>query len=187
MTRQDDTRRGLFYIQRTYNGGYYRKQDVCGTASRYRAGCRCDECRAGSASERRAARQRQRDRTISADQPVGPDARGRVGWRRGDNHIIPIFERAEWTEQAACRGHDTSNYFPDRGSTDRLPYIQARDRCTTCPVVDDCLLYALRNKERFGLWGGVPERERRRLEAMTPDDAIIAGQLIRNRWKPRRR
>lgn len=186
MTREDDTRAALYHLQRTQNGGYYRKQDIHGTASCYRAGCRCTECRAGSARERRTARQRQRDHN-TPDQPVAQDGRGRIAWRRGDNHIIPLYDPAEWTQHAACRNTPTHDYYPDKGSTDRIPYIRARDRCTTCPVVDDCLLYALRNKERFGLWGGIPERQRRPLEHMTADDAIIAGQIIRNRWKPRRR
>ncbi|MDU4245002.1 MAG: WhiB family transcriptional regulator, partial [Varibaculum cambriense] len=35
--------------------------------------------------------------------------------------------------------------------------------CELCEVRDECLSYALENDERFGIWGGLSERERRRL------------------------
>ena len=36
--------------------------------------------------------------------------------------------------------------------------------CLTCEVRDDCLESALMNDERFGIWGGLSERERRKLK-----------------------
>ena len=36
--------------------------------------------------------------------------------------------------------------------------------CLTCDVRDECLEYALGNDERFGIWGGMSERERRKLK-----------------------
>jgi WhiB family redox-sensing transcriptional regulator len=33
-----------------------------------------------------------------------------------------------------------------------------------CEVKQDCLEYALMQDERFGIWGGLSERERRRLK-----------------------
>ena len=181
MTRQDDTRRALYSIGHTYNGGYFRLQDIHGTASCYRAGCRCHDCRAASALARRNARNRQHT-PPDPNQPIAQDGRGR--WRRGDYHIIPVFERADWMDTALCRGKDTRNWYPDKGGNNWTPYVQARDLCGRCPVNNDCLLYALRNKERFGLWGGIPERQRRPLENMTPEDAITAAEEIRTRWRP---
>ena len=35
--------------------------------------------------------------------------------------------------------------------------------CEACTVKDACLEYAMANDERFGIWGGLSERERRRL------------------------
>jgi WhiB family redox-sensing transcriptional regulator len=41
---------------------------------------------------------------------------------------------------------------------------EAKKVCTTCDVRSECLEYALSNDERFGIWGGLSERERRRLK-----------------------
>jgi WhiB family redox-sensing transcriptional regulator len=36
--------------------------------------------------------------------------------------------------------------------------------CLSCDVRVECLEYALANDERFGIWGGLSERERRRIK-----------------------
>ena len=50
-------------------------------------------------------------------------------------------------------------FFPERGASTR----EAKSVCAGCEVKDDCLEYALVNGEKFGIWGGLSERERRRL------------------------
>jgi WhiB family redox-sensing transcriptional regulator len=62
-----------------------------------------------------------------------------------------------WTEQAACRGLDPELFFPHGASQ------EARRVCARCPVRVDCLDYAVAHRERYGIWGGRSERERRRL------------------------
>lgn len=64
-----------------------------------------------------------------------------------------------WTEQALCAEVDTDLFFPDKGA----PTADAKRMCRGCPVRLDCLTYALDNDERHGVWGGLSERERRRL------------------------
>lgn len=64
-----------------------------------------------------------------------------------------------WHDDAACRGMDPELWFPRRGE----PTRPAQDVCATCPVVADCLDWALGNGEQFGIWGGTSERERRRM------------------------
>ena len=60
---------------------------------------------------------------------------------------------------AACRGCDPNLFFPERGvSTD-----EAKKVCKGCPVRAECLEFALVNVEKFGVFGGTSERERRRL------------------------
>ncbi|MFP5577158.1 MAG: WhiB family transcriptional regulator [Acidimicrobiia bacterium] len=59
----------------------------------------------------------------------------------------------------ACRGADPDVFFPDRGES----LEPAKRICGECVVRDECLEHALRNGERFGVWGGTSERERRRL------------------------
>ena len=64
-----------------------------------------------------------------------------------------------WQEQALCAQTDPEAFFPEKGGSTR----EAKKICTGCEVKAECLEYALANDERFGIWGGLSERERRRL------------------------
>jgi WhiB family redox-sensing transcriptional regulator len=65
----------------------------------------------------------------------------------------------EWQSRANCMGVDPDLFFPERGASTR----EAKAVCRGCVVREDCLDYALANGEKFGIWGGLSERERRRL------------------------
>lgn len=69
-----------------------------------------------------------------------------------------------WQDNAACRGMDPELFFPDIGHS--MNAIRAKRVCATCPVADHCLEYALTSGERFGIWGGVGEPERKRLRRL---------------------
>ncbi|WP_243469926.1 WhiB family transcriptional regulator [Klenkia marina] len=64
-----------------------------------------------------------------------------------------------WQERALCAETDPEAFFPEKGGSTR----EAKKICTGCDVRVECLEYALGNDERFGIWGGLSERERRRL------------------------
>ena len=66
---------------------------------------------------------------------------------------------SEWQDSANCLGVDPDLFFPERGASTR----EAKDVCRGCVVRVDCLEYALANGEKFGIWGGMSERERRRI------------------------
>jgi WhiB family redox-sensing transcriptional regulator len=66
---------------------------------------------------------------------------------------------ADWRSKGLCRGKDTDLWYPGRGG-DQEP---AKQVCAVCPVQEACLEYALAARERFGIWGGASERERRRM------------------------
>jgi WhiB family transcriptional regulator, redox-sensing transcriptional regulator len=72
---------------------------------------------------------------------------------------IPV-EIQPWYERAACLDKDADCFFPEKGGSTRA----AKRICQTCTVQTECLEYALANDERFGIWGGLSERERRRLK-----------------------
>ncbi|MGH9224344.1 MAG: WhiB family transcriptional regulator [Acidimicrobiales bacterium] len=76
--------------------------------------------------------------------------------RRG--HRFDVGDRS-WQIQANCLGVDPDLFFPERGASTR----EAKAVCRACVVRMDCLEYALVNGEKFGIWGGLSERERRRL------------------------
>jgi WhiB family transcriptional regulator, redox-sensing transcriptional regulator len=69
--------------------------------------------------------------------------------------------RFAWMAQALCRGMDPELWFPERGSI--ADDLQAKKVCSGCPARSKCLDYALDNGERHGIWGGLSERERRRI------------------------
>ena len=73
--------------------------------------------------------------------------------------ILPV-EIQPWYEKAACLDKDADCFFPEKGGSTRA----AKRICQTCSVQAECLDYALENDERFGIWGGLSERERRRLK-----------------------
>ncbi|MEZ5209789.1 MULTISPECIES: WhiB family transcriptional regulator [unclassified Gordonia (in: high G+C Gram-positive bacteria)] len=66
----------------------------------------------------------------------------------------------QWQERALCAQTDPEAFFPEKGGSTR----EAKRICHGCEVKAECLEYALGNDERFGIWGGLSERERRRLK-----------------------
>lgn len=74
----------------------------------------------------------------------------------------------DWQDDALCAQSDPEVFFPEKGGSTR----EAKTICARCVASDDCLQYALDNDERFGVWGGLSERERRRLHrGLDSDDA----------------
>ena len=65
-----------------------------------------------------------------------------------------------WKDRALCAETDPEAFFPEKGGSTR----EAKRVCTVCEVRAECLEFALSNDERFGIWGGLSERERRRLK-----------------------
>jgi len=67
----------------------------------------------------------------------------------------------QWRERAACKGMDTSLFFPSRG--DNRAVKKAKQVCATCPVFDDCREYSLalsREFETMGIWAGMSQKGR---------------------------
>ncbi len=65
-----------------------------------------------------------------------------------------------WQRDAICSQTDPEAFFPEKGGSTR----DAKKICSNCDVRQQCLEYALKNDERFGIWGGLSERERRKLK-----------------------
>ncbi|TDC48851.1 WhiB family transcriptional regulator [Micromonospora sp. KC207] len=66
----------------------------------------------------------------------------------------------EWQEQALCSQTDPEAFFPEKGGSTR----EAKRICSRCEVKTECLEWALEIDERFGVLGGLSERERRRVK-----------------------
>lgn len=66
-------------------------------------------------------------------------------------------KRPEYQHSGACNGVDPNLFFPERGASTK----EAKAVCRDCVVREDCLDYAIVKGEKFGIWGGLSERERR--------------------------
>ena len=75
-----------------------------------------------------------------------------------------------WHELAACQYTDPEAFFPEKGGSTR----EAKRVCRGCEVRALCLEYALENNERFGIWGGLSERERRCVPRGDAEEAAAA-------------
>lgn len=65
-----------------------------------------------------------------------------------------------WTEAALCPQTDHEAFFPEQGGNTK----SAKAICHRCPVESECLVYALKHREPYGIWGGMSPRQRRALE-----------------------
>lgn len=79
---------------------------------------------------------------------------------------------------AACRDLPAEWFHPDRGES----LVEARTVCAACAVRPDCLLWAVTNNERFGVWGGTSERERRRIKRHLTQGEPVPE--LAPEWKP---
>lgn len=74
--------------------------------------------------------------------------------------------------KGACAQTDPEAFFPEKGGSPR----EAKAVCGRCWVKDECLRYAMAHDERFGIWGGLTARERRRLKKAALQRELAAMQ-----------
>jgi WhiB family redox-sensing transcriptional regulator len=80
-----------------------------------------------------------------------------------------------WREAALCAQTDPEAFYPEKGGSTR----EAKRICQGCEVRVECLARALRDHERFGIWGGMSERERRKLGRVIREDALdVAAEAV---------
>ena len=65
----------------------------------------------------------------------------------------------EWHQEAVCAQTDPEIFFPEGNASLK----DAINICKTCPVATQCLEYAMKNTEVYGIWGGTTARQRTRL------------------------
>jgi WhiB family redox-sensing transcriptional regulator len=94
-------------------------------------------------------------RGVPEDWFVDPVRLGVPGVRNRIDDDNPL----SWQADSLCAQTDPEAFFPEKGGSTR----DAKKICTSCEVKAQCLEYALQNDERFGIWGGLSERERRKL------------------------
>lgn len=87
---------------------------------------------------------------------------------------------ANWFTRAACGGTDPDELFVQGAAQNRVKAV-----CLGCPVRTECLADALDSRMEFGVWGGMTERERRRVLRQHPEVRSWRQYLEaeRNRWE----
>ncbi len=68
----------------------------------------------------------------------------------------------EWGNRALCSEVDPETFFPEKGASQQAK--AAKMVCELCEVRIECLEYALKNDEAYGIWGGLSPRQRRSLK-----------------------
>ncbi|MFD3516281.1 WhiB family transcriptional regulator [Streptomyces sp. NPDC058657] len=72
----------------------------------------------------------------------------------------------DWQWRGACREENPEVFFPH--STNEVLAEVAKSWCARCPVQKPCLQWALETRQDYGVWGGLTEKERRRLHGRKP-------------------
>lgn len=95
--------------------------------------------------------------------------------------VIDIFKKhfnddlsdLSWESEALCSQTDPEAFFPENNTLAK----DARRVCSICPVQVECLSFALKNDERYGVWGGSLEKERKQFAktANEPDKKVAVG------------
>jgi WhiB family transcriptional regulator, redox-sensing transcriptional regulator len=88
--------------------------------------------------------------------------------------VSAIALTATWESRALCRDVDAGCFIPplreESEAERRSRELAAKRVCAVCPVQPQCLDYALRMSEPFGIWGGLNEVERRALTRARPSE-----------------
>ena len=106
---------------------------------------------------------------LKEDGPLPSDVKRPAEPARGGASVLSLLgnfgddSAMSWQERALCAQTDPEAFFPEKGGSTR----EAKKVCVACEVRTQCLEYALAKDERFGIWGGLSERERRKLKHHT--------------------
>jgi WhiB family redox-sensing transcriptional regulator len=95
---------------------------------------------------------------------------------------VPAGDEGDWRRHAVCRGEDPELFFPLGSAGPALAQIvAAKAVCARCPVREECLRFAMRTGQGYGIWGGLTEDERRNLRRRAWAAARAAAGLPRER------
>lgn len=79
-------------------------------------------------------------------------------------------ERDDWQARGLCRGVEPEVFFP----ISEEDSARAKEICAACSVREQCLAFSLTNRERYGVWGGVTEKERQQMFRRGTAQRILA-------------
>ena len=81
--------------------------------------------------------------------------------------MVEADETLEWQEDSACRDFDNLLFFGEEGESElekQAREAKAKSVCRTCPVQEPCLEFAMDSNQKYGIWGGLTDKERASLK-----------------------
>lgn len=86
-------------------------------------------------------------------------------------------EDVPWTTGAVCASVDPELFYPPKGGDIR----PAKRICAGCPVRIECAEYGITSNDLYGIYGGLTDRERRRLRraGWKPGDQLPVPRTTR--------
>jgi len=86
------------------------------------------------------------------------------------------FEQEDWMLEGACVYADTDLFFPVGLSMKAMKQAnEAKAVCMDCPVVNECLEYAIRTNQDSGIWGGTTEEERKSIRRQYRKTGLVVN------------
>ena len=76
-------------------------------------------------------------------------------------------DQLDWQEVASCRQYDNVLFFGEEGEPEvdkQNREAHAKSICKACPVLEPCLEFAMETNQKYGIWGGLTDKERASLK-----------------------
>jgi WhiB family redox-sensing transcriptional regulator len=76
-------------------------------------------------------------------------------------------DKLDWQEEASCRAYDNLVFFGEEGESElekQAREARAKAICRACPVLEPCLEFAMETNQKYGIWGGLTDKERASLK-----------------------
>lgn len=114
-----------------------------------------------------AGRLSKRASGYEGERPYAPLGKG-INRRRFQIQSLDPVEKLDWQEDAACNEYDNVLFFgPDQGESElekQAREARAKAVCQRCPVLEPCLEFAMETNQKYGIWGGLTDKERASLK-----------------------
>ena len=81
--------------------------------------------------------------------------------------MLDTDEKLEWQEAGECRKLDNIIFFGEEGESElekQSREAHAKSICGRCAVKEPCLEFAMETNQKYGIWGGLTDKERASLK-----------------------
>ena len=95
---------------------------------------------------------------------------GKTGAKQKEGSVLSFTDSSDqldWQDRAACREYDNVLFFGEEGESElekQAREARAKAVCQRCPVSEPCLEFAMDTNQKYGIWGGLTDKERASLK-----------------------